>query len=58
MKVIRHGNTLKRTKCNKCNCEFEYRQIDIKNSPYRYKGMQYVEKFLQCPECGEKIELH
>ena len=56
MKIIKHWNTLKRTRCNKCNCEFEYRQIDIKSSSYKYKGMQYIKRFLQCPECGEKID--
>lgn len=56
MKILKHGNTLKKAKCDRCNCEFEYRQIDIKVNPYQYKGIQYVESFLQCPECGEKMK--
>ena len=54
MKVIKHGNTIKAKVCEKCKCEFEYREIDIDKEPYEYMGQKFIRRTIKCPECGWK----
>lgn len=56
MKILKHGKTLKIIICPKCECEFEYREIDVKKTPYKYMGNTYVNRIIECPECEFKIK--
>ena len=55
MKVLRHGDTIKKTECPECHCVFIYStQNDI-----RYIGTvnAMTEKYVECPECACRVEV-
>lgn len=60
MKIIKHGNTIKRLKWGHCNCIFEMtgqeydkdvKQVYMEINLNRY----YVADRVVCPECGEMV---
>ncbi len=50
IKVIEHGNTHQRKRCEDCGCVFEFGIFDTKC----YPGTGDV-RVVNCPECGEVI---
>lgn len=59
MKVLRHGDTIKKVECPECHCVFIYStQNDI-----RYivttndDGKLMTEKYVECPECACRVEV-
>ena len=66
MKIIKCGNTTKT--CTKCGCEFQYEKDDIKkvfsymredigNVFPLYRTIRYELSNVECPQCGNKIEV-
>ena len=59
IQVIKHGKTHKEMECPECGCVFQYADLDTKKE-YSYKGLKELMitgKFIDCPECGERIWL-
>lgn len=60
--VIRHGNSPIRTHtCFKCNCEYQYDQSDVFQSPTPKECFGTGLKpclVITCPECGRVNLLH
>lgn len=58
MKILKHGNTYKKMKCDNCNCVFKYTKADIK---YILKDYSLAECCLidniECPECKNVIRI-
>lgn len=66
MKIIKRGNIT--TTCTKCGCEFQYEKNDIKKNvvsvredvgviiPF-YRTTKYELSIVECPQCGDKIEV-
>lgn len=52
IKVLKNGITFKKIKCPRCNCEFEYTDIDIFET--RFKNSKPI---VICPECAYNIEV-
>lgn len=60
MKIIKPGKLEKKVKCSYCECEFEYDVEDIKEDydyPYTCFASSTKQKFVKCPECGNKIKI-
>ena len=64
MKILENPNPLPIhiTTCKKCQCKFEYSDIDIisksdSDANGRLGGTYYwsVTKYIKCPNCGEQI---
>ena len=49
IKVIEHGNTHRRKRCEKCGCVFEFGKADIK----QFMPDDILRVY--CPECGAAI---
>ena len=67
MRIISHGEC-KNKKCSNCKCVFEYEITDIKQSKNsykedvgiifpKYKTTTYIDEYVFCPDCGEKINI-
>lgn len=50
---------MKEIKCDKCGAEFEARSVVIKNRVIAQdeKRNEVIEKFFECPACGEKYRV-
>ena len=48
IKVVKHGNTHRRKRCEDCGCVFGFDKVD---------GILYLDDIhrLRCPECGAVI---
>lgn len=60
MKILKHGNTYKKTTCDECSAELEYTAKDIKTQEIDYPfddEYHTTFKYIACPECGNKIIL-
>ena len=51
MEIIEHGKTYQVYTCPRCRCVFVACKIDS------YKDDRDGKDWVECPECGEKIEL-
>ena len=49
IKVIEHGNTHRRKRCEDCGCVFEFDKVDV------ILCLDNEIKRLRCPECGKMI---
>lgn len=60
MRIIKEGKLEKKEKCSYCECEFEYGAEDIKEDydyPYTCLAYSTKQRFVKCPECGNKIKV-
>ncbi len=54
IEIIKWG-TKKTCTCNNCGCCFKYENEDIE---HKYgKGLEYLGKFVLCPQCDEEVML-
>lgn len=51
IKIIQYG-TKQIKVCGTCGCKFTFDKEDVKR-----KGIDNYEKFVECPQCKEKITL-
>lgn len=60
IKVIKHGQQAHYGSCPKCLCEFAYTDDEIKThwENVRYSTIIMGKNGINCPECGEWIEIH
>lgn len=56
MKIIKNGNSIKRFKCDHCDCIFELTLVEyIDKKDIYYLGNNNISEFVFCPECGERV---
>lgn len=57
-KILKHGNTWKECYCPECDCKIGYTYKEIKEDYDEMFCHYYLQKYIDCPECGVKIILN
>ena len=54
VEVIKHGEK-NIIDCNFCGAQLRYSVNDIKEETYLYQRDSYLEKYIVCPDCKNKV---